>query len=275
MTRPRSSFLRMSLIAASALAISACTTATETAQTTAQAGQALSPEDAAQAERDAMFALFEKADKEELALSPIGAMFRGNFDQADKIGDLYTDELDAKFKALTERNIAELRSINRAALNPSDQLAYDVFLRNQNEALSGYEPSIQRVERARPINHFFGLHTFYPTFESGSSAAPFKTVKDYENAVSRHKQYGEIIDRAIGRFRHGAASGYFETKLTVGNMIEQLDTSWRSRKRSRPIGGPLANSPKPSQRLRRLRLPPITKSLSPAFMPPTRGFAII
>ena len=243
MTRPRSSFLRMSLIAASALAISACTTATDTPQSTAQAGQALSPEDAAQAERDAMFALFEKADKEELALSPIGAMFRGNFDQADQIGDLYTDELDAKFKALTERNIEGLRSINRAALNPSDQLAYDVFLRNQNEALSGYEPSIQRVERARPINHFFGLHTFYPTFESGSSAAPFKTVKDYENAVSRHKQYGEIIDRAIGRFRHGAASGYFETKLTVGNMIEQLDTQLAQPQTESPYWGPIGTFP--------------------------------
>ncbi|MEP2735747.1 MAG: DUF885 domain-containing protein [Erythrobacter sp.] len=235
--------LHLSLLTASALAISSCSTVSETAQSGPQAGQALSAEAAAKVERDAMFAIFERADKDELALSPIGAMFRGNFDAADQIGDLYTDSLDAKFKSLAERNIKELSGIDRNALGASDRLAYDIFERNQKEALSGFEPSIQRVQRARPINHFFGFHTFYPTFESGSSAAPFKTVKDYENAVSRHAQYGAIIDRAIGRFRHGAASGYFETKLTVGNMIEQLDTQLAEPQTQSPYWGPIGEFP--------------------------------
>ena len=64
-----------------------------------------------------------------------------------------------------------------------------------------------------------------------------------KNAMSRHKQYGEIIDRVIGRFREGAANGYFETKLTVGNMIEQLDTQLAQPREESPYWGPIKDMP--------------------------------
>lgn len=239
--------LRTAFVATSALAISACSTiADDTAIATAPAtapAEAAQPAETAASQREALFALFEKADQDELALSPIGAMFRGIYDQADQIGDFYTDELEAKTLAMAKGNLAALSGIERAMLSTTDQLAYDIFERNQKETISGFEPSILAVERARPINHFFGMHTFYPTFESGQSAAPFKTVKDYENAVSRHKQYGEIMDRAIGRFREGSSAGIFETKLTVKNMIEQLDTQLALPREESPFWGPIKALP--------------------------------
>ena len=65
----------------------------------------------------------------------------------------------------------------------------------------------------RPINHFSGFHTFYPTFASGEGAAPFKTVADYENNLKRHRDYVVFNDRAIGRFRAGhRRPGVFETE---------------------------------------------------------------
>ena len=30
----------------------------------------------------------------------------------------------------------------------------------------------------RPLNHFYGIHTFYPTFASGKGGAPFNTVQE-------------------------------------------------------------------------------------------------
>ena len=197
----------------------------------------------ASSERERLYALFEKADADELELSPLSAMFRGDFSRADQLGDFYTDALEAKTKQLAEDNLASLMAIDRSALSRTDQLAYDVFKLGVEETLSDFEPAIARVNRARPINHFFGLHTFYPTFESGQSAAPFATVKDYENAMSRHAQYGEIMDRVIGRFREGVADGYFETKLTVGNMIEQLDTQLGQPREESPYWGPIKEMP--------------------------------
>ena len=76
----------------------------------------------------------------------------------------------------------------------------------------------------RPIDHFNGFHTFYPVFASGRGTAPFRTVKDYENNLTRHRDFVALVDRAIARFRQGLASGVVQTKLTIRNVIEQLDT---------------------------------------------------
>src|SRR5256885_10076247 len=86
------------------------------------------------------------------------------------------------------------------------------------------QPDLLALTEVRPLNHFFGLHTFYPTFASGKGGAPFNTLQDYENNLKRHKDFVTYLDRAIGRFREGERSGVVETKLTVRNMIEQLDS---------------------------------------------------
>ncbi|MEO7564064.1 MAG: DUF885 domain-containing protein, partial [Sphingomicrobium sp.] len=79
------------------------------------------------------------------------------------------------------------------------------------------------LTKVRPLNHFFGYQTFYPTFASGQGAAPFKTLADYDNNLKRHVGYVWWIGQAIDRFKQGEASGVVETKLTIRNVIEQLD----------------------------------------------------
>ncbi|MEL7447065.1 MAG: DUF885 domain-containing protein [Pseudomonadota bacterium] len=232
--------LRSALLGPAAIALAACSTTPAAVQPAATPVAAAEP---VQSERDKLFALFQEADQAELDLSPLSAIFRGQYENADRIGDFYSDELQAKEKTLAESNLAKLGEIDRGDLTETDQLAYDVFKLNQENMLAEFEPEILAVNRARPINHFFGLHTFYPTFESGKSAAPFKTVKDYENAVSRHGDYGVIMDRAIQRFRDGKASGILETRLTVENMIEQLDTQLAQPIEESPYWGPIASIP--------------------------------
>ncbi|MEC8771577.1 MAG: DUF885 domain-containing protein, partial [Pseudomonadota bacterium] len=83
---------------------------------------------------------------------------------------------------------------------------------------------IRALTEVRPANHFTGFHTFYPNFASGDSAAQFKTLANYEDNLSRHDDYIEISGRAIDKFREGMESGVVETKLTIGIVIQQLDT---------------------------------------------------
>ena len=53
-----------------------------------------------------------------------------------------------------------------------------------------------------------------------------------------------LIDRAIDRFRQGLASGVVETKLTIRNVIEQLDTQLARRARgNRPYTARSQNFP--------------------------------
>ncbi len=194
-------------------------------------------------EHDKLFALFADADERSLKLNPVGALFRGDMRYADRLGDYLTDEHLAASKADNAENLAKLAEIDRSKLSPTDQLAYDVFAYNQQRELEGYAPAILAASEVRPVNHFSGFHTFYPNFASGQSAAPFKTVEDYENNLKRHEDYIAITDRAIGKFREGMETGVYETKLTIGNVVSQLDTQLAMPVEESPFFMPVKNLP--------------------------------
>jgi len=212
-----------SAASAMAIALAACTTATPPAEIASTPVEAAAPVQMESA-HDQLFRLFKESDEANLKRNPLNALFRGDMRYADRFGDYISDEYYAGEKAAGEHDLAALHAIDRAALNATDQLAYDVFEYSTQDTLRGYQPDLLALTQVRPMNHFFGYHTFYPTFASGQGAAPFKTVEDYENNLKRHKEFVTYIDRAIARFRQGEQSGVVETKMTVRNMIEQLDT---------------------------------------------------
>ncbi len=230
--------IRIALLATAAVSLAACAT------TTPEAGSPAAQTAAAtQSEHDRLFALFADADERQLKLNPISALFRGDMRYADRLGDFLTDEYNDASRADAQTNLERLRAIDRAALDETDRLAYDVFEYNQQQALKGLTDEILAVTEVRPVNHFSGFHTFYPTFASGQSAAPFKTLEDYENNLSRHENYIELTDRAIGLFREGLGSGVLETKLTIGNVISQLDTQVAMPLEESPFWMPVRNFP--------------------------------
>ncbi len=187
--------------------------------------------------------LFADADEDNLKRNPIGALFRGDMRYADQLGDYITDAYFAKEKAAEERDLAALYTIDRAKLSTTDQIAFDVFERDRKQALKGYSKEIMDLTVVRPVNHFSGFHTFYPGFVSGQGGAPFKTVADYDNNLKRHKEFILINDRSIDRFREGMASGVVETKLTIRNVIEQLDTQIAQPMAESPFMGPVRKFP--------------------------------
>lgn len=218
--------LRLALAASTALLLSPLPALAQTVPAPAAA--------AAQSEHDKLFALFDDADARALALDPMGRLFRGEENGVDRLGDLLTDSSFLASRTDTELNLARLGLIDRGKLDATDQLAYDVFRYTQETALEGMNDEMRELTKVRPINHFFGLHNYYPTLVNGTGVAPFKTVKNYEDNLSRHDDYIAYLERAVQRFRQGMASGVLETKLTIGIMVSQLDTQ---------IDTPLADSP--------------------------------
>ncbi len=190
------------------------------AQSTASATQT-GDQEAANAR---LLALFAKSDEDKLANSPLEAMFRGDMRYADQFGDYISDGFYEQQRNTVAAELAELRSIDRSLLTPINALAAEVFQLTLERSMEELAPDMLALRVVRPIDHFTGLHTFYPTFSSGKSAAPFKTVTDYENALKRHDGYILFMDRAQGRFREGIKSGVVDTKLTIGIVIQQLDT---------------------------------------------------
>src|SRR5206468_11629055 len=127
-------------------------------------------------------------------------------------------------KTAAEHDLAALATIPRGELGSDDRLAYDVFQFQTKDTLRGLQPDLLPLSEALPMNHFYGLHTQYPTISSGQGGAPFASVADYENALKRNREFATNVDEAIAQWRKGEAEGVVDTKLTVRNMIEQLDT---------------------------------------------------
>jgi uncharacterized protein (DUF885 family) len=239
--------LRLALLTSTLLALGACATtpAAEPAAVAeaAPAAPAVTSEVAAQAEHERLFALFTASDEASLKRNPLSAIFRGDMRYADRLGDNITDEYFAAEKGAAEADLAALAKIDRAKLNPTDQLAYDVFKFSTEDTLRGLQPDFLALNRVRPMNHFYGSHTFYPTFASGKGAAPFKTLVDYENNLKRHDEFVTYLDRTIGRWREGMAAGVVDTKLTVRNMIEQLNTQLKQKPEESSYFGPVKQFP--------------------------------
>jgi uncharacterized protein (DUF885 family) len=197
----------------------------------------------AETEHAKLFELFKRSDEESLKRNPISAIFRGDLRYADRLGDAGSDAYYAAERAAGEQDLAELATIDRSKLNATDQLAYDVFKFSTDDSLRGLQPDMLALTAVRPINHFGGFHTFYATFASGGGGAPFKTVLDYENNLKRHADFVAYLDRAIGRFRQGEQTGVVETKMTVRNMIEQLNTQLAQKPEDSPYYGPIKSFP--------------------------------
>jgi uncharacterized protein (DUF885 family) len=198
---------------------------------------------AARTPAERLHQLFRDGDEANLRRNPINALFRGDYRYADQLGDFGSDAyFDAERRA-AEEELATLRTIDRAQLNATDRIAYDVFEYQRRDDLRDLQPDLLALTRVRPLNHFTGIHNFYPVLASGRGAAPFRNVQDYENNLSRHRQYVRIIDRMIPRFREGLASGVVETQLTIRNVIGQLDTQLAAAPEQSPFAGPLQNFP--------------------------------
>jgi len=232
--------LRTALLAASA--ISAAFIVAPGAAHAAPAA-ATAPASPLSAQDKALLDLFRESDEASLRRNPLSALFRGDMRYADRLGDYVSDSYMAGEKAAVDADLAALAKIDRSQLNPTDQIAYDVFKWQSELNLKGFAPELMAVTVVQPVDHFQGFHTFYPGFASGEGAAPFKTVADYENNLKRHREYAVMVDRWIERFRQGMASGVVEPKLIVNNMIEQIDTQMAQGVEGSVFYGPVKSFP--------------------------------
>jgi len=219
-------FRAILLATASTVFLTAC--AVNDSGTVASTGMSASANDdmtvQTKSEAKKLRTLFAASDEASLKRNPLSALFRGDMRYADQFGDYISDDYINAERAAAQSDLDALMKIDRSELNQVNAIAYDVFKLNTENTLKGFSPEILALTNPRPLNHFSGFHTFYPTFANGTSGAPFNTIEDYENNLKRHAGFVTLLDRSIGRFREGMNSGVVETKLTINNVIEQLAT---------------------------------------------------
>jgi uncharacterized protein (DUF885 family) len=178
---------------------------------------------AASAASVALQALFKQSDEDSLKRNPLQALSRGDMRYADRLGDFFSDAAFEESRQAARRELAALARIDRSALSPDEQVAYDVFKWDRETDLQGLQGEVFQASVVLPVDHFNGFHTDFADLSSGESIAPFKTLADYENSLKRVDDFVRAVDGSITRMRQGVAAGTVQPKLIMTNVVEQLD----------------------------------------------------
>jgi uncharacterized protein (DUF885 family) len=167
--------------------------------------------------------LFADDARREDQIDPLDALYRGDRIEPAALAELYTSQLDRKALASARRSLSELARIDRSRLGPERQISYDVFALDKREAITFLQPDVLALTQVRPFNHFGGLHVEFPSLMTSEGSVAYRTTEDYRRALALHAAFATVLDTAIARFRQGMASGVVESKLTVRNMLGQID----------------------------------------------------
>ncbi|QKG51659.1 DUF885 domain-containing protein [Hymenobacter sp. BRD67] len=164
-------------------------------------------------------ALFTNYWEEQAKLYPLQATSQGDNRFNDQLPNSGTRAFRLSQQRLYERYRDQLARIDRSRLSAADQTSYDVFQYEMTTRLKG----LAQPTWTMPFTQFSGLPIELAQLGAGTGSQPFKTVKDYDNWLSRVRQFTVWGDTAIADFRQGMRSGVVLPKVLVQKMIPQLE----------------------------------------------------
>ncbi|OYZ21472.1 MAG: hypothetical protein B7Y39_09065 [Bdellovibrio sp. 28-41-41] len=117
-----------------------------------------------------------------------------------KFGDYLSPELKAKQKSLIVQTIKDLKKIDKAKLDESYQITYDLFKEDLDTALGGFDFPYESMSMD---NKWTRLTDYLESSSPSLSNFPFSTVKNYEAYVSRAEGFPAYVDRQIKVLQEG------------------------------------------------------------------------
>lgn len=108
-----------------------------------------------------------------------------------------------------------IHSINRAQLNDADQLSYDLFRKNAEQAVAGARFPSEYLQ----ITQLNGLPQDIARL---LAIAPHTTIKDYENLLARLNGVPALIDQTLVLLKLGLAAGITPPRITLRDVPQQV-----------------------------------------------------
>jgi uncharacterized protein (DUF885 family) len=162
--------------------------------------------------------LMENYYQEKLKLFPMEATMAGD----ERYNNLLPNSLDDKniknVKAFFTKYKTDLAKFDDTDLSENDKLSKAILAWECENNLEG----LSFREDLMPLNQFTGLHLMIGQFASGSSAQPFKTVKDYNNWLERLTAFNDWVISAEAKMKEGVSKGYVLPKALTLKLIPQL-----------------------------------------------------
>ncbi|MCH7538140.1 MAG: DUF885 domain-containing protein [Proteobacteria bacterium] len=188
---------------------------------------------------EALSVLFDDHFERNLELNPLSATFIGDYRYNDRLANSNGPEYRAASEAMDQEFLQRLLAIDREQLGEQDRLSYDIFKINRELSLE----SNQFPSHLQPINQFYAITNSFVQLGSGSSAHPFKTVKDYEDFLSRADDFAVIIDQIISNMKLGMQEGVTQPRILMEKLVPQVASQIIDDPRESAFYMPVTNMP--------------------------------
>lgn len=175
-----------------------------------------------------------------MKLFPLESTYAGDTTYNDLLPNDGSVEFLKNAQAFYTNYLNKVKQFKRADLDTEDQLSYDILTYEAQLALDGFQYHLEYM----PCNQFFALPLTIGQFGSGSSAQPFKTVKDYDNWLKRLDAFAVWADTAKANFNKGIKAGMVLPKALVVKMIPQMNAMVVTNPEKSLFYGPITNLPK-------------------------------
>jgi uncharacterized protein (DUF885 family) len=204
------------------------------------AGSAHAADDRA-AQLDAMYAQFWE---ENLVRNPLLATQAGDPRYNAELPNFLSAEYEEATRAFHRKYLDRARAIaggtTAAELAGQDRLSYEIFTLNRESALA----DLKYPDRLMPVNQFRSFASTLAQLGSGTGAQPFKTVKDYDDWLTRAARAPVLFDQSIANMRDGIKAGLTQPRVLMEKVLPQLDANIVDEVEKSNFWGPVRNFPK-------------------------------
>ncbi|MCH8117162.1 MAG: DUF885 domain-containing protein [Proteobacteria bacterium] len=168
----------------------------------------------------ALAALLDEHFERNLELNPLSATSIGDYRYNDRLAISIGTEHRWAVRELNQEILRRLAEIDRDHLSDQDQLSYDMFklLREQSLERQQFPSHLQ------PFSQYYMYTSNFARLGSGSGLHPFKTVKDYDDFLSRIDDFVTYVDQAMENMKEGVVQGIVQPRVLMLKALPQLDS---------------------------------------------------
>lgn len=162
--------------------------------------------------------LFSDNFEESLPMNPIQATAIGDLRFNDQLPNFFSKEFQKKTHDFTVKWLNEIKKIDRSKLSQQDRISYDIFVYQSEQGLEGEQYPGELI----PINQSSNIASFFAQLGSGQSIQPFKTVKQYEDFLSRIDHAVVALKEAKNNMTIGIEKGVVQPKALMEKVLPQF-----------------------------------------------------
>ncbi len=200
-----------------------------------------------------------------LKRNPIQATFVGDNRYNDQLPNFFAPNYRTEGIAISKDWLKKFQAIDASDLEGQTRLSYDIMIRSLKLELEGSEFRTDLM----PLNQFSNIIAAFAQLGSGTSAQPFKTVKDYDNWLKRANKMPELITQMQANMREGVKVGMVPPKILMLKVLPQLEGILSKTTEDSVFWTPIKNLPTSFSAAEKKRLTAaysslISKKLTPA-----------